>query len=108
MRRRIRQDILITKPPPPEKKRVYKYKDNLYPFNIWFRERISEYGGLKKFCFDSKIDYTTARCWTYKTAPQIYYRYQISRYFGSKFGVPYLQILADIDNLRQKRGSVNV
>jgi hypothetical protein len=107
MRRRIRADILVTTPP-PHQKRIYKYIDSMTPFNIWFREQIKKCGGLKRFCRESKIDYDTARCWTYKTNPQTNSMYSISKYLGSKFGIPYMQIVAEIENLKLQRGTVQV
>lgn len=105
MRRRFRRDILVTKPPPEirSEKKVFKYSTKLTPFNIWFRSQLKLTGGLKTFCHATKIPYNTARCWTYKTTPQINYRYDIAKFFGSKFNKHHLEIVAEIENLRRKR-----
>tara|TARA_R100000664_G_C2745271_1_gene133142 strand:+ start:1201 stop:1593 length:393 start_codon:yes stop_codon:yes gene_type:complete len=110
MRRRFRQDILVRNlPAPPESyRKKFKYESGLTPFNIWFREQLKKCGGLKAFCRESKIKYPTAKCWTYGTNPQTNSIYDIAMYFGSKFGVDYRQIVADIENLKLKKGTDKV
>jgi hypothetical protein len=99
MRRRFNQEFLITSPPQLEKKE-FKYEKKLRPFNIWFRNQISESGGLMKFCRSTKISYQTARFWTYKTYPRIHHRYDICKYLGREKGVHYLNILSEMENIR--------
>ena len=107
MRRRFRRDILITTSPvPPDYyRKKFKYESGLTPFNIWFREQLKKCGGLKVFTKESKIKYPTAKCWTYKTNPQTNSIYDIAKYFGTKFGVDYMQIVAEIENLKLQKGT---
>tara|TARA_A100001015_G_C14605660_1_gene562176 strand:- start:50 stop:373 length:324 start_codon:yes stop_codon:yes gene_type:complete len=107
MRRRFRQDILVTSPPPPPAPhRIKKINYVLSPFNIWFIEQIKKCGGLKTFSRESKISYNTAVCWTKKTNPDINSIYEISKYFGTKFKVPYMEIVEKIKELKRKKHTV--
>jgi len=100
MRRRFNQKILVTKAPQNWERKKYKYEKKMRPFNIWFREQLEKTGGFKKFLKATKISYNTARCWTYKTEPQVFYRYKIVKYFGAERGINYLTVLAELENVR--------